>query len=545
MGLKFGSYKKYDPICINILSFIICSIIWYFISYCSYYHGLDSSAKLYYHEYYKQATNIIANTNYSLPDCTNELELLASASITGITVMDPSNKKIVTLSTNSFIFTDATPSTLKRKFKNFKTNKGKFNFTFSYSVEPELHIGLIRSISCSLSDIFGTDKEYNKSPFLKKCKKWAADFFKERHWRRSIHLYIPLTIFLAVGYLMISFWNQEKISKNELEAANKQLGQSKSDLEEANQNLEQSKNQLEKANQNLEQSNNELVEANRALEEFRTIHQKMYSDLSREINQIKQPLQQYNFSWDTYIEKAFSAERHDLKNKFPSLYDEKNFTEIEKTISDKFKNEYLHKFENAVLNNMKNLPGIVTYELQDISLDDTLKAITMKEAAIPQNFLEEKAGVDFNLTKIEPINTEEGEFCKINSHRLSSIVFNILENANQQCSRKLDEAILNNEEYISRIWMHLERVTIDSKDYISVIINDNAGGFSDDIINEVYKKPVKSSKKENNQKRTGEGTVYVSFFANYMNIKITAENRIAKDNNKGAKVSLLIPIYTC
>ena len=249
------------------------------------------------------------------------------------------------------------------------------------------------------------------------------------------------------------------------------------------------------------------------------------------------------FSWDKYINESFKAERHDLKNKIPSLFDENDFTEEEKKYAKRFKQEYLHKLEEAILDNMKKLPNIVTYELQDVNLKETLKAITMDELAVPLGFRNGNADVNFVETDISSIETKDNEFCKINQHRLSSIVYNVLENANQQCSRKQDDAILNNKNYESRIWMNIKRITKDSNDYISVSITDNAGGFPDDVIDEVYKSPVKSSKKENGKERTGEGTVYVGFFAKYMNIKIEAENCIAEDNNKGAKVTLFIPIY--
>ena len=503
-GKQFGLYKSYQPIIINILCFTIAIFIWIFISYNSYYHGLSSSTKKDNYSYIKQAEKIFDDTNYSLQESIEKFKALTYVSISGITITNIDTGEEYKIK-DPFFRGDANHFTKKEDYESSKileTNKGNFKFRFVYSVAPTKFIGITRAVTCSLSDIFftGDTKYYKDLNLIDSFKVWRYGYFVSKNWQRSIDFFIPLFICLIIVYIIVELWNKQKYS------------------------------------------NEKLIETNTKLEEFKTIHSKMYSDLSNEINQIKQPIQAYDFSWDNYVNKIFQSERHDLKNKFPYLCDEKNFSEIEKQVAYKLKIEYFDKLKEAVLDNMKNLPNIVTYELQEINIKETLEAIIKKEEAIPLGFEDGKAGVKFTLTNNFVV--KDNEFCKINRHRLSSIVFNILTNANKACIAKNKEARRNKIKYSRSIWMSVNRITKNSKDFINVSINDNAGGFPDNIINKVYKTPVDSSEYINGQKRQGEGTVYVNFFAKYMNIEIQVENCTADDNNTGAKVSLLIPIYT-
>ncbi len=503
-GREFGLYKSYQPVVINILCFTIAIFIWIFISYNSYYHGLSSSTKKDNYSYMQQAEQLFNDTNSSLQENIEKFKMLTSVSISGITITNIDTGEEYKIK-DLFFRGDANHFTKREDYESsriLKTNKGNFKFRFVYSVAPTKFVGITRSVTCSLSDIFftGDTKYYKDLNLIDSFKTWQQGFFSAKNWQRSIDFFIPLFICLIIIYIIVGLWNKQKYS------------------------------------------NEKLIETNTKLEEFKTIHSKMYSDLSNEINQIKQPIQAYDFSWDNYVNKIFQSERHDLKNKFPYLCDEKNFSEIEKQIAYKLKIEYFDKLKEAVLDNMKNLPNIVTYELQEINIKETLEAIIKKEEAITLGFEDGKAGVKFTLTNNFVV--KDNEFCKINRHRLSSIVFNILTNANKACIAKNKEARLNKIRYSRSIWMSVNRITKNSKDFINVSINDNAGGFPDNIINKVYKTPVDSREYINGQKRQGEGTVYVNFFARYMNIEIQVENCIADDNNTGAKVSLLVPIYT-
>ena len=499
-GLKLGLYKSYEPGLWFLLCLLASVLIWILISYKSYYHGLDSQTKRYNGLYCKEAVKIF-NSN-SMETSVDKFINIASASYSGIKIINEGCKKdIKEFKTDG----DATIDTLTSYTTNLFTNSGNLELEFSYSVKPQILIGTTRAITCSLSDIFGTgNNEYkNNSSFLGKCSIWYKNYFHDKYYRRSIDLFYPLAFLFVLVFPLSHFFNKSKKTKEELKHAN-----------------------------------GELEETNAELEEFKTIHQKMYSDLSNEIDQIKQPLQKSQFSWDRYINEAFKAERHDLKNKINSLFDENDFTEEEKKYAKRFKQEYLGKLQDAILENMKRLPDIVTYELQDTNLKETLNAITMIEAAIPPDFLNgQYDDLVFHEPDISSIDTEDNVFCKINTHRLSSIIFNILANAYQCYSYRLPE-------YKCHIWMDIKRITKDANEFLRVSITDNAGGFPDDIVDKVYKVPVKSSKKETNgQERTGEGTVYVGFFAKYMNIEIEAENCTAEGNNKGARVTLFIPIY--
>lgn len=501
-GKEFGFYKSYQPVVINILCFAIAIFIWIFISYNSYYHGLSSSTKKDNHSYIIQAEKIFDDPNCSLQESIEKFKELTYVSISGITITNIDTGTQYKIK-DPFFRGDANHFTKREDYessKTLKTSKGNFKFRFVYSVAPTKFIGITRSVTCSLSDIFvtGDAKYYKDLNLIDSFKSWQYGFFISKNWQRSIDFFIPLFICLIIVYIIVVLWNKQKYS------------------------------------------NEKLIETNRKLEEFKTIHSKMYSDLSNEINQLKQPLQAFDFSWDNYVNKIFQSERHDLKNKLPYLYDEAKFSELEKQISTKLKIEYFDKVKETILENMKNLPNIVTYELQEISVQETLNSIMKEEEAIPLGFKDGKAGVKFNLNNNFVANDMDD--CIVNRHRLASIVFNVLTNANRACQNRKNEARKNRFKYTKYIWMNIDRVLINSKDYISVCIIDNAGGFPDNIIDKIYKTPIDSSEYINGKKRQGEGTVYVNFFAKYMNIEIEVENCITANNEKGAKVSLFIPI---
>ena len=85
--LKIG-YYGYDLFFINIICFIVASIIWLHISYESYYHGLDSRTSKYNKEYFEQAKIIFNNKNDSLQECKDKFKFIASTSIAGISIID-------------------------------------------------------------------------------------------------------------------------------------------------------------------------------------------------------------------------------------------------------------------------------------------------------------------------------------------------------------------------------------------------------------------------------------------------------------------------
>ena len=69
-------------------------------------------------------------------------------------------------------------------------------------------------------------------------------------------------------------------------------------------------------------------------------------------------------------------------------------------------------------------------------------------------------------------------------------------------------------------------------------MKDNGGGFPEDIINDVYRKPVRTTKDNRDH---GEATVYIGFFVKLMNGFIEAENFKIKEGELGAITRIYLP----
>lgn len=488
-------FISYIPIILNVICVAVSACIWIFISYNSYYHGLESAVLKDNSLYVKQAKNIFSDTTHSLQENIERFKFISSTAISGITMVDIENSKEYFIK-DPIYRGDANQFTKKIDYESskiLKTDQGNFKFKFIYSVAPSKILGLFRAATCSLSDIFFTGGlKYNGLSVLDRITTWWNGYLFAHNWQRSIDFFVPLFICLIVFYIIVGLWER-------------------------------------------------LVETNQKLEEFKTIHSKMYSDLSNEINQLKQPLQAFDFSWDNYVYTIFKAEKHDLENKLPYVSSDTKFSELETQMIDKIKTKHFDKQKETILKAIKELPSIVQYELKEETAQETLNSIMKKEEAIPLGF-ENGTAENFEFVKINNFIPKENEYCLINKHRLSSIIFNVLTNANVAAG-KYEEELNFIDTYIKTIWMKIDRFVENNGDnFIRVSIEDNAGGIPNDKINKIYKKQIDSSKIIDGKKRKGEGTLYVAFFARYMKIKIEVENYTAKDGNKGAKVHLFIPI---
>jgi len=465
-----------------VITLVISGVIWSDISFGSYYDGRDSLIKTVNKKLAdKKIIEEIFNSNANEEDKFNEYQKTAFSAISGIKIINLDNLSERLIKEAEFIGGGG-ETTINKEI--LETNIGKLQFEFDYSVEPKLIGALLRAYTLSLYDLW--NKEIS---FIEWWKR-----YKRGNYKRSTNLWRPLFVVWFVGCFILFLWNKQS-------------------------------------------------RQNKELSEFKTIHEKMYSDLTNEANQLKQPIQEFNFSWDYYIDKIFSTERHDLRNQLSDL-SVLNLSEYEKKIADKVKNEYIEPLINIMLDNMKKIPEVVKYELIDTNISETINAITRREEAIPKSFLDGTSGRNFSFVLNNNFIAKNNEFCKVNPHRLGSIIFNVLANANKATQEQKDKLRQSKSEikYIRRVWLDIDRY---EENHIKVSIRDNAGGFPEGIKNKIYKEPVGSSKKNTNgTARYGEGTVYVSFFAKYMGIKIEAENCTTEDNLTGAKINLYIPIFT-
>jgi K+-sensing histidine kinase KdpD len=80
-----------------------------------------------------------------------------------------------------------------------------------------------------------------------------------------------------------------------------------------------------------------------------------------------------------------------------------------------------------------------------------------------------------------------------------------------------------------------------AKEKFVISIVDNAGGFPESVLANVYRKPVTSSKRSRSG-QAGEGTVYSGFFVDYMGGAIFASNVAHSPTSLGAATIIEFPL---
>ena len=199
-------------------------------------------------------------------------------------------------------------------------------------------------------------------------------------------------------------------------------------------------------------------------------------------------------------------------------------------------NQRLNNFRDIILTHQKELFKTLDYKLRKESIKTIVNHINDN---IPCNYFDKnRSGFSFNIQNNIFISNNT-LICEVNLNRLFSIVENLLKNANNALAHR----ILSDESFDNPALLLIYDVkNINEKMALSIVVQDNAGGFPEELINKIYKVPVKSS--DTTQSRMGKGSQYVKFFSDRMNATIQVRNIINEYGEKCAQVEVLIPIVS-
>ena len=315
--------------------------------------------------------------------------------------------------------------------------------------------------------------------------------------------------------------------------------------------------------------NEELIEQQRQketayleLENFRQTYNKIKSDFITTIVDSKNSMQVVQSSWDYMEKQAAKLGRHDVINALRSLesyrmnkpnegnriqIDEEQVNNYKKIVSEinlKYNIDFLGDtysvFIEPCINRMHQellgLEKILDLTVQDYNLEEVIQCLSSDEI-IPKGITRNNM---FSKNIIN--NISKSWSCKVVLSKLESIVFNLIANsakANQDYFEKhcLDENF-NIKDYVGKIWFNISLREKNNKSYLCLEVKDNGGGFPEDIINDVYRKPVRTTKDNRDH---GEATVYIGFFVKLMNGFIEAENFKIKEGELGAITRIYLP----
>lgn len=235
----------------------------------------------------------------------------------------------------------------------------------------------------------------------------------------------------------------------------------------------------------------------------------------------------FDVTMDT-VKDSIGDKIHTLKNNWNDAVNYSNSDDDDK-----------RRLVNVILNDLRKLNTVFDISYKDKHISE-LEAIVA--AGIPAQYSKVRS---FNF-QFQPLNKdliEDNLIVSVNEQRLQSIIDNLLKNSNKatiEYKKKLSDETKKKYRRSCRLVTNIEK--IDGSLFYTITVIDNGGGFSEtEHLGKIYIEPVVSSDKTFGE-RKGAGSVYIGMFVRRMGGEITAENIIFDDNNKGAKTKISIPL---
>ena len=398
----------------------------------------------------------------------------------------------------------------------------------------------------------------------------------------SLKAYKEVFSILSIIFMLICMYITFKVvikSQKSKAKYHAELYKVNQELSEANQRLELALNEKDKA----------IKEKDAALDSlniFRLTYDKIRNDFATRTSNSKNYLQQVvstydKQAWDVQEKTAVKLGRHDIFGAFNKFREWKK-----EQFLDKIDRELLidkNGYENSVKEYFMLLQAIgqeynenLIADTYDITLSPWLKVMqrdlkelehvlditpeekTVKQVldamipgkAIPNNLAVNKLdSKKFKMVVSVSENVQnKGKCSNLILSKLQSVIFNLLENsarAIEEHFNKLDfEDKFGYEGMIElRIseTVHTFEKNNNTCNALCFEVQDNAGGFPEEYLKDIYKRPVPSNKFED--RKNGEGSVYIGFFIDLMNGDIEAYNTDYENYGKGALTKVFIP-YT-
>jgi signal transduction histidine kinase len=319
---------------------------------------------------------------------------------------------------------------------------------------------------------------------------------------------------------------------------------------------------LTESEEKLKRVNKQLSESNNKLAIWRNTYEKIQRDFSGVVSNSKNNLQHMQSEWDKDFKAAAGLGRHDVLNRIKLLRNDVSLLSNEQV--DVQRKERLALFKQALIIGaenestilkdnydfvlspwidkmhveLKGLESTLDIVVTDVSIIEVLKAI---QAGIPPDILQKKTSVDF-LQNISE-NVDRNKKCRVILNKIKSIVFNLISNSAAATESRIDTFIENGDRdkivaYVREIQLHIyEKIHMDKR-CLCIEVNDNGGGFPEDILYKIYKEPIRTTK---DNREYGQGTSYIGFFVDLMGADIEAKNINFENGERGASTLVYIP----
>ena len=566
--LPHAKAKEYAAVWI--VAFLIGCISWSIISYEAYYSGLRRATSDQAKSFYKSVTNVVTMTDdaqdqksriESLIEETRAARLALKVTKNGDPIFQRDFADYMKTDYQQETLLDTTAEHAYIKSEPIYANGARYDVQFLFANQPYLPIGLARAVSFS---VIHDDYSYK-------------NYILSSNYQRSTDFVITFLLsFLGmIGYMNVKRKGDVILQQNEdLEANAKQIEQQKDELEAQNDELASQRDEMEAQRDEIEAqaaelsaSNDQLIDTNRKLSIFKSTYHMIQRDVNAAGHQSAQNLQHIQSGWDMKEKTAARSKRHDIINRLRALKSARiedlttadeieNYTErlsLFKQLVQMFAEEHgeenfsadmydliLEPWINRIHKELGGLDQILNIEAKDTAVSELLASIDAAHHAIPANM--EKGISTTPLEKVIDDDIDGTRQGFIILDKVDSMIFNLIGNsaaAIQEYKKRLrHESPEQARAYRPLVKLHVYQ----QGDFLGIEVRDNGGGFPDDIIHKIYHDPIPSTKKTPVKRQYGEGTSYIGFFAELMDIQVTASNVRDEDGHLGACTKLMIPI---
>lgn len=245
--------------------------------------------------------------------------------------------------------------------------------------------------------------------------------------------------------------------------------------------------------------------------EFMVASRKLTQDLVAQANSVKDEL--------LLLEGAWRSNIHDIINDLSDIKEREVYQQI------------IEPFQENIIRHLRGLESHLTFDLRSWTL------------AQLHAFLEE-AGDQLRRV-LGPIVLEvhvqdwQGNPAQVtlDRNKFRDMIVNVARNSQAALDLRRIERLRSGDRqpFTPRI-----RLVCDcTQNHARIRIIDNGGGVPDDLLRRLYREPVPSRKRGNT--RPGQGTLFVKFFGERMNMSVQAA-RVEETDGAGLEVTLLIPL---
>ena len=528
-SIPLGNRSNNNNFFIFLGVFILACINWTFVSYFSYYNGVTQNLK--------EEGKILQTATYEIIKADN-LDTKQKEKL--LNNIYKESRGEITLTKNDKLYQKGGRGRNRKEYKlethgdslPFDYDNNSYHVLFEYGNRPFFMTGILRAITFSTMPDWLDYRRINPGNFsIEGFKQYFnkidnEGYFTYGAYRRSTNLWVPFWVLYFI-FLVLFYYVAR-------------LDESQQKLIEASEKFNISEAQLQS-----------MIE-NRA-----EIYQLMAAEMQQEMrnittSQAKNTLQKMVSNWADKKRTVLSRKEyeHGLSAAETAAHDTRHIL-INKWTSNEFYQEYpddVKVYINEILEDLKEIPNVISVKMEDVPIKRITESIEAQYNKFPKD-----PQVEFSYSD-ETSGMFSDKVCRVNLHRINSIVFNLLSNSVKVTDKfrknyldEHDEDDDDFEEFTRMINLNVRVINEENKPFLSICVKDNGGGFSDKIIDKIYKEQIMSefrSKGMTDQHRSemGEGTAYIGFFVDMMGGKIKAANYPVSDSFMGARTEILLPI---